>query len=132
MEIKNKEGQIRIKFSKFKKPYIGEPVFVDMLVEVLLNNASAQEVITVELLDLEGFLQNLKRLNETLTQTFYFQPIDEQFLLKFEPLISGNILVTGFLKDKQYINSLQFSFEVPPTELTNIIWQVESTIDKLI
>lgn len=34
MEIKDKEGQVRIKFSDFKKQYgDDEPVFIDLFVE---------------------------------------------------------------------------------------------------
>lgn len=76
MELKDKEGQVRIKFSNFKRQYDYEPVFIDVIVEVILNNASAKEAITVELSDFEEFLQNLKKLNETLKQTFYFQHIE--------------------------------------------------------
>jgi len=97
-----------------------------------MSNASAKEVITIELSDFEEFLQNLKKLNETLKQTFYFQHIDEQLQIKFEPLITGNISVTGFLKDKQYINTLNFAFEMPPTELSYLIRQSENIIDVLV
>jgi len=97
-----------------------------------MSNASAKEVITIELSDFEEFLQNLKKLNETLKQTFYFQHIDEQLQIKFDPLITGNISVTGFLKDKQYINTLNFAFEMPPTELSYLIRQSENIIDVLV
>ena len=131
MEIKDKEGQVRIKFSNFSKPYDGEPVFIDLLIEIVLDNASAKEPITVEILDFEELLQNLKKLNESLKLVFYFKHIDEQFQLKFEPLQTGNIRVAGFLKDKLYLNSLNFSFEIVPTELGNIIRQIENLINAL-
>lgn len=133
MEIKDKDGEVRIKFSDFKKQYgDDEPVFIDLLVEVTMNNAKAKEAITVELSDFDEFVKNLKRLNETLKQTFYFQHIDEQLQIKFEPQITGNINVTGFLRDKQYINVLNFSFEMPPIELSHLIRQSENMIDVLI
>jgi hypothetical protein len=132
MEIKDKEGQIRIKFSDFKKQYgDDEPVFIDLLVEISMNNAIAKEVITIEVSDFEEFVKNLKQLDETLKQTFFFQHIDEQLQIKFEPQITGNISVTGFLKDKQYVNTLNFSFEMPPTEISYLIRQCENIIDVL-
>ncbi len=97
-----------------------------------MDNAIAKEGITIELSDFEEFVKNLKRLDETLKQTFYFQHIDEQLQIKFEPQITGNISVTGFLKDKQYMNVLNFSFEMPPTELSHLIRQSENIIDVLV
>lgn len=132
MKLRDKEGRVRIKFSDFKRQYDDEPIFIDAMVEVITSNSSAKEAITVELTDLTKFLHNLKTLNETLKQTFYFQHIDEQLQLKFEPLDTGNISVTGFLKDKLYMNSLQFTFEMPPTELSLLIRQSENIIDVLI
>ncbi len=43
MEIKDKEGQVRIKFSDFKKQYgDDEPVFIDLFVEIKMKNAIAK------------------------------------------------------------------------------------------
>jgi len=131
MEIKDKEGQVRIKFSDFKKQYRDDPVFIDLTIEITLSNVIAKEAITVELSDLDEFVINLKRLNDTLKQTFYFQHIDERFQIKFEPKNTGNISVIGFLKDKQYVNTLNFSFEMPATEISYLIRQSENIIDVL-
>ena len=112
MEIKDKEGQVRIKLSDFKKQYgDGEPVFIDLFVEIKMKNAIAKETITIEFSDFYEFVKNLKQLDETLKQTFFFQHIDEQLQIKFEPQITGNISVSGFLNDKQYVNTLNFSFK---------------------
>ncbi len=70
-------------------------------------------LLTIELTDFDEFVKNLKRLDETLKQTFFFQHIDEHLQIKFEPQITGNINVTGFLKDIQYVNTLNSSFEMP-------------------
>jgi len=51
--------------------------------------------------------------------------------IKFEPQIKGNISVSGFLNDKQYVNTLNFSFEMPPTEISYLIGQCEKIIDDL-
>lgn len=132
LELKDKNGEVRIKLSDFKKQYgDDEPVFIDLLVEITMDNAIAKEVITIELSDFDEFVNNLKRLNETLKQTFYFQYVDEQLQIKFELLITGNISVTGFLKDKQYVNTLNFSFEMPPIELAHLLRQSENIIDIL-
>jgi hypothetical protein len=133
MEIKDKEGQVRIKFSDFKKQYgDDEPVFIDLFVEITMNNSTAKEAITIEFSDFYEFVKNSKQLDETLKHTFFFQHIDEQLQIKFEPQITGNIRVTGFLMDKQYINTLNFSFEMPPTEITYMIGQCEKIIDDLV
>ncbi len=132
MEIKDKEGQVRIKFSDFKKQYgDDEPVFIDLFVEIKMKNAIAKEAITIEFSDFYEFVKNLKQLDETLKQTFFFQHIDEQLQIKFEPQITGNISVSGFLNDKQYVNTLNFSFEMPPTEISYLIGQCEKIIDDL-
>ena len=133
MEIKDNKGQVRIKFSNFKKQYgDDEPVFIDLFVEIKMNNAIAKEPITIELSDFYEFVINLKRLNETLKQMFFFQHIDEQLQIKFEPQITGNISVSGFLNDKQYVNTLNFSFEMPPTEISYLIGHCEKIIDDLV
>ncbi len=132
MEIKDKEGQVRIKFSDFKKQYgDDEPVFIDLFVEIKMKNAIAKETITIEFSDFYEFVKNLKQLDETLKQTFFFQHIDEQLQIKFEPQITGNISVSGFLNDKQYVNTLNFSFEMSPTEISYLIGQCEKIIDDL-
>lgn len=132
MEIKDKEGQVRIKFSDFKKQYgDDEPVFIDLFVEIKMKNAIAKEAITIEFSDFYEFVKNLKQLDETLKQTFFFQHIDEQLQIKFEPQITGNISVSGFLNDKQYVNTLNFSFEMPPTEISYLIGHCEKIIDDL-
>ncbi len=131
MEIKDKKGNIRILLTNFKKLFNEEPVFISILVEIIMDNAIAKEEITIEFSDLDELVKNLIKLNKTLKQTFYFQHIDEQLQIKFEPEISGNINVSGFLKDKQYVNTLSFSFEMPSTEINYLIKQGNDIIDKL-
>jgi len=131
MEIKDKDRNIRIKFSDFNKLYNNEPVFVDLLIEITMDIAIAKDSITIELSDFEEFVENLKKLNEKLAHTFFFQHLDEQLQIKFEPQTTGNINVTGFLKDKQYINTLFFSFEMPSTEVSNLIMEGKKIINSL-
>ena len=63
MEIKDKDRNIRIKFSDFNKLYNNEPVFVDLLIEITMDIAIAKDSITIELSDFEEFVENLKKLN---------------------------------------------------------------------
>jgi len=42
-----------------------------------MKNAIAKEAITIEFSDFYEFVKNLKQLDETLKQTFFFQHIDE-------------------------------------------------------
>lgn len=132
MEIKDKDRNIRIKFSNFNKLYNDRPVFISLLIEISMDIAIAKDIITIELSDFEEFVKNLKKLDEKLTHAFFFQHLDEQLQIKFEPQTSGNINVTGFLKDKQYINTLLFSFEMPPTEVSNLIMEGEKIINSII
>jgi hypothetical protein len=131
MEIKDINGETRIKFSAFKKQYEGEPIFIDLSVEIYLDNSLAKESITIELSDLASFLKNLEILNGELKQTFYFQHSDQRIEIKFEPLTTGNIKVSGFLRDILYANSLNFSFEMPPSNLPNLIRNCENLVDVL-
>ena len=84
MEIKDKDRNIRIKFSDFNKLYNNEPVFVDLLIEITMDIAIAKDSITIELSDFEEFVENLKKLNEKLAHTFFFQHLDEQLQIKFK------------------------------------------------
>jgi hypothetical protein len=131
MKIKDKEGNERIKLFNFKKLFNEEPIFVNVWVEIKMKTANAKEEITIELTDFDEFLLNLNKLNKTLKQTFYFQHIDEQLQIKFEPEISGNINVSGFLKDKQYLNTLNFSFEMSSTEISHLIEEGKNVMDKI-
>lgn len=132
MEIKDKDRNIRIKFSNFNKLYNDSPVFISLLIEISMDIAIAKDIITIELSDFEEFVKNLKKLDEKLTHSFFFQHLDEQLQIKFEPQTSGNINVTGFLKDKQYINTLLFSFEMPSTEVSNLRMEGEKIINSII
>ncbi|OXB06440.1 WapI family immunity protein [Flavobacterium pectinovorum] len=131
MEIKDKEGNERIKLSNFKKLFREDPIFINVSVEINMNIANAKEEIIIELTDFDEFLKNLKKLNETLKYTFYFQHNDEQMQIKFEAENSGNINVTGFLKDNQYLNSLNFSFEMPSTEILVLIKQGKNIMKRI-
>ena len=62
MEIKDKDRNIRIKFSDFNKLYNNEPVFVDLLIEITMDIAIAKDSITIELSDFEEFVENLKKV----------------------------------------------------------------------
>lgn len=132
MELKDKNEHVRIRFSNFKKQYGDqEPVFLDLRIEVTMDNATARETITIEFSDFKEFMKNLNRLDETLKHTFYLQHIDEQLQVKFEPQITGNIRVTGFLTDKQHENTLNFSFDMPPSEIRHVISEGNNIIDIL-
>jgi len=131
MEIKDKEGKTRIKFYNYKKVYNDIPVFIEVSVETLIGNATAKESTAIELSDINELALNARKLYNTLKYTFYFQPIETQVQLKFEPLLTGNILVTGFLKDKFYTYTLNFSFEMSPSELLNMIEQSENIYEVL-
>jgi hypothetical protein len=78
MEIKDKEGNVRIKFSSFKKQNGDQPVFIDVLIETAIKNVTMREAVTIEFSDLNEFVRNLKKLNDTLKPTFFFQHIDDQ------------------------------------------------------
>ena len=78
-----------------------------------------------------GMLENAKKLYNTLKYTFYFQPIEKQIQIKFEALSTGNIQVVGFLKDKSYLYTLNFSFEMSPSELLDMIKECENVCDDI-
>lgn len=126
MKIKAGNEKEWILFSDFRRhPGEDEPLFIDVLVEITTHFAVARERITIELSDLEGFAQNLRRLDETLQHLFYFRHIDGQLEIKFEPQITGNILINGLLQDKLFLNALSFSFEMPPTAISGLLKECE-------
>lgn len=126
MEIKDKEGKSVIRFSDFKIKYHTPPIFIDALVEVVLGNSTAKEIVTLEFLDLINFVQNLEKLREGSLHTFYLKQIDEQLEIKFVALITGNVKIEGFLRDKEYKTRLNFSFETSPIELFSLRDQIEN------
>ena len=87
--------------------------------------------ITIELSDIEELVKKLKGLDRTLKKNFYFQHTDEQLQIKFESEVTGYIIVTGFLKDKQFVNILNFSFEMPFGEIVYLIRESENILDVL-
>jgi hypothetical protein len=131
MKIKDREGVVRITFENFNRLPDKDPAFIDMDVSVNVNNFSANIRITAELTDLSEMLTNLEVLNKTLKRTFYFQHIDEQIKIKFEPLNTGSILISGNVKNKDYSTSLEFKFETDQTYLPELIKSCKETIDTL-
>ena len=131
MQIKDKEGNIRIELTEFKKQFDDEPIFININVLIRMDNLTAKEEIFVELSDLEELEKHLRKLNDTLNHTFYFQHIDEQFQIKFEPENNGGIEITGFLTDKLYVNTTNFSFKMPSAEIPYLIKQTQNTIIEL-
>ncbi len=132
LEIKDEDGQVIIKFYDFKKrSVVGNPVFIDLSIEIKMENAVAQEATTIELTSFEKFMKDLKQLDETLKQTFYFKHVDEQLQINFKPQITGSIQVEGFLQDNQHLNKFDFSFAMPSVELSPLSRQIESVMEVL-
>lgn len=131
MKIKDKEGVVHITFENFNRLPGKDSAFVDIDVSVNINDFSVNIRVTVELTDLSEMLTNLESLNKTLKRTFYFQHIDEQVKIKFEPLNTGSILISGNVKNKDYSTSLEFKFETDQTYLSELIESCKEVIDTL-
>lgn len=133
MEIKDKEGFSRIKFTNFKIQNEDiQPIFIDLNVEIKLDNFYAKDEITIELSDFEELVNNLTILNQKEKFIFYFQHLDERLRIKFEKQITGNISVNGILKDIQYLNALNFTFEMSTLEISELIRESKDLIDVLL
>lgn len=131
MEIIDKDGNKRLRFFDFKKKYNSQPIFINVSVEIFVKETIGKESIEVELSDIEEIKENGQKLYDSLISTFYFQPIEGQIQLKFEKLQTGNISISGFLRDKLNTYTLNFSFEISPFELLEIVRQAGNITDVL-
>lgn len=131
MNIKDTKGITHIRFENFRKLPATDPIFVEMKVSVDINNFTANTKVTIELTDLKEMLSNLEVLNKTLERTFYFQHIDEQVKIKFEPLKTGTILIEGSLRSNDYSTSLEFKFETDQTLLLELMEDCRIEIKEL-
>jgi hypothetical protein len=128
MNIRDNHGISRIKFVNYQRQYAGSPIFVSVQVKIDLDNYRAEEEIIVELSDIEEFFVNLNELNKYLTKTFYFQHIDEQLQIRFDPGAEGSIGVTGYLCNKEHSKTLNFSFKTDQSELPNLLKESDNMI----
>lgn len=117
MYLEDKNGIKRLEFSKFISLNKDEPIFIRIEVMITLDNFYGKDIIEIELTDIQDFVDNLKKLNEGLISSFYFQNLEEQLKINFRSKDSGIIVVSGFLKDEQYENTLMFNFETYPTNI---------------
>lgn len=117
MFLEDKNGIKRLEFSNFISLNKEEPIFIRIEVIIILDIFYGKDIIEIELTDIQNFVDNLKKINEGLISSFYFQNLEEQLKVNFKSKDSGIIVVSGFLRDKQYENTLMFNFETYPINI---------------
>lgn len=131
MEIKDNKGVVRIRIDDFSKNHYSVSLFTDIRLCVFLDMASVSDVITIEISDISELIENLNILYNDFKYIFYFTHIDSRFEMKFEADCAGLISIRGFMKDVDYVNSINFSFIMEYSYLPTLIRQAEEDLSIL-
>ena len=130
MIFKDTQGIQIIKLENFYRRFNDLPVFIETDVEVNFNNASAKEKLEFELSDFEDLKIYLERTERLLSKYFIFQNLEEQFKISFEVIDNRFLKMSGFLKNKTYSSEIDFSFEMPKTEISYLIVYLDEIISR--
>ena len=130
MILKDNQGKDRIKFSDIVRLNKEEPVFVKMKVRISTETMVSEENLDIERSDLEGLKRNLKDLCEYKIRKFFFQNIDETIEIVFSINDIGTIAVEGKMYDKNYMNSINFSFQTDLNGVVTFSKEISQEIEK--
>ena len=130
MILKDNQGKDRIKFSDIVRLNKEEPVFVKMKVRISTETMVSEENLDVERSDLEDLMRNLKDLCEYKIRKFFFQNIDETIEMVFSINDIGTIAVEGKMYDKNYMNSINFSFQTDLNGIATFSKEISQEIEK--
>ena len=130
MILKDNQGKDRIKFSDIVRLNKEEPVFVKMKVRISTETMVSEENLDIERSDLEGLTRNLKDLCEYKIRKFFFQNMDETIEIVFSISDIGTIAVEGKMYDKNYMNSINFSFQTDLNGIATFSKEISQEIEK--
>ena len=130
MILKDNQGKDRIKFSDIVRLNKEEPIFVKMRVRISTETMVSEENLDIERYDLEGLKRNLKDLCEYKIRKFFFQNIDETIEIVFSINDIGTIAVEGKMYDKNYMNSINFSFQTDLNGVVTFSKEISQEIEK--
>lgn len=102
---------------------------VDVVVKV--DGVNINSSVSYELIDFEGFTSDLEKMHRGIFKTFYFQQLDENFVLKFVATKNGIIDVFGKYSNVSYSVESNFKFEIDQSFLPNLQEQVNQVIQEL-
>ena len=130
MILKDNQGKDRIKFSDIVRLNKEEPVFIKMKVRISTETMVSEENLDIERSDLEGLTRNLKDLCEYKIRKFFFQNMDETIEIVFSISDIGTIAVEGKMYDKNYMNSINFSFQTDLNGIATFSKEISQEIEK--
>jgi hypothetical protein len=87
--------------------------------------------VSYELTDLEDFSTNLKKMYDGVFSTFYFQQIDEYFVLKFSSSKEGDVLISGHCLNSNHSIKTDFEYYSDQSFLPDLISQVDQVVNSL-
>jgi len=130
MIFKDYEGIKIIRLENFYKRFDDLPVFIETDVEVNFKNAFAKERLEFELSHFEDLKIFLEKVEKELSKYFTFQNLEEQFKISFEVIDTRFLKISGFLKNTMYTSVLNFSFQMPKTEISYLIIHLDEVISR--
>lgn len=102
---------------------------VDVVAKV--DGININSSISYELTDFEGFTSDLEKMHRGIFKTFYFQQVDDNFVLKFVASKNGIVDVFGKYSNVSYSVESNFKFEIDQSFLPNLQEQVNQVIQEL-
>ena len=130
IEIKSTSGESKITFNHFVKEDGEKPIFISLFATIQIDKAITKSRILVELSDISEMVGNLKILYTTLNRTFFFQHIDDRLTIKFTPEITGQVIISGNMRNENYSSNLEFKFESSQELMPELINQCEEVVKR--
>jgi len=129
---RNKNSCIQFKNIRKESGYDSESQkFLTVDVVAKVDGINIDSSISYELTDFEGFTSDLEKMHRGIFKTFYFQQVDDNFVLKFVASKNGIIDVFGKYSNVSYSVESNFKFEIDQSFLPNLQEQVNQVIQEL-
>ena len=128
IEFKDIRNQEIIKFENINLLYddIINRITFDLILEFDFFRAKTQ--LEAEESDFVDLIKNLKKIYERKACTFVFNPIGEQFKMRFSFQENGYIKVLGKLSNSLFTGNLEFEYSTDQSFIPELIMQIETTI----
>ena len=129
---RNKNSCIQFKNIRKESGYDSESQkFLTVDVVAKVDGININSSISYELTDFEGFTSDLEKMHRGIFKTFYFQQVDDNFVLKFVASKNGIVDVFGKYSNVSYSVESNFKFEIDQSFLPNLQEQVNQVIQEL-
>jgi hypothetical protein len=126
--LKNVEGLDIIRFKNIKSMFEGSFKEVVFDLTINLDFFKAQTSLYAEEFNFLDMIEYLPRMYNRDLETFYFNPIGDQFSMKFDLQENGQIKVHSKLFNLMFTGKLEIEFIIEQSYIPELINQIEKAI----